>query len=431
MTKIFAIADLTLRTLIRSRVFLLLVFLVPLTILGLPTLLKSDGTLAGLVQLYLRYAFSSAIWLLSIASLLSGAAAFALDIENSRIYMTTTKPVRALQLWVGKWLGLMVMNALLLCLSGVLLFSMLHWIAHSTISSTEEQHALTTKIMVARKQIYPESAPQSNNRETKETSSLTIPPGGFHEWNFYLPPHLQSGDNAIVQYQFATSRPVNQSPVTGLWLVRSEGMPYYSRIKKLSLPNVLQQFELPENVLASGKKLTLAYVNVGSEKPVTILFSHPIPVSLLIHAGGIEINIMRALLLIFCRLSFFSSLGLTIGALFSFPVAVFVSLAFMIITGFNTFIGQVTEIGLAGRPGALVQNIPLAWEKIVRGMCFILYFLVPPLSHLDPLRLLSSGLLVSWQLVGEGFFILICVYSVLLALIGSFIFSRRELGLSG
>ena len=79
-----AIAVLTLRNAVRSKVVALLVFGVLAAVIGVPLALRSDGTATGHVQLLLYYALGLAGIILSLAAVWSGAGAVALDIESRR-----------------------------------------------------------------------------------------------------------------------------------------------------------------------------------------------------------------------------------------------------------------------------------------------------------------------------------------------------------
>ncbi len=422
MNKCLAIAGLTLRTVVRSRVLALLASLVLISVVVLPFIMKSDGTLAGTVQLYLHYTFGWTMLILSIAAIWAGAGGFAREVETRQVHLVVTKPVRSLQLWFGKWLGLMAMNAILLCLAGVFIYGMLRWTTRAATLSADERSALRKEILVARKELFP--AP-----EYPDIHQIPVLPAAQHGWRFKLPAKLRSTDTVFVQFRFASSRVINPSAVNGMWLTGPENAPDRYQISTDAAPNISHQFQVPTAALEPGRFLIITYSNLESKRPATLLFSVNDGVKLLIREGGFEMNFVRALLMMLARLGFFSALGLTTGALFSLPVAVFTSFAFLFVTGFNRFIERVAESGLGKITGMSAKEASSIWNSVLQELFFAVSLIMPPLSRFEPLNILPDGGLISWSLVGETFLVLVGIYSVCLALLGAWLFSRRELGL--
>jgi len=435
MKKTLAIASLTLRTAVRSRVFAVLVVLVLICITGLPFILKSDGTLTGIVQLYLHYALGLTMALLSIAAVWAGCGAFSLEVESHEIQLLVTKPVWSVQLWLGKWLGLMAMNAVLLGLAGTLVYGMLRWSMRPARLTSEEQRELYEEILVARKELLPEfrrSKSDSSLPGATQESRVVVPPGGKHQWRFKIPARLVTGDAVFLKFRFVTSRVNDSSPVTGMWTIGPGSDSGRVQILKASEPNAAHQLKIPASAVIPGQVLSIAYSNIDSVKPVSILFSAKGGVKLLLRQGGFVMNYARALMVLLARLSFFSALGLAAGALFSFPVAVFTSFAFLISSWISRFIERVAVTGLSGVFGSSpAGSAAVVWQHITQYLFVFMNLILPPLSRFEPLSLLQAGTFISWSFVGKAFVIFIVAYTGILGLISAWLFSRRELGLPG
>ena len=110
MRRIIAIAGLTMRTAIRSRLLMLAACGVALAVFGLPAVLHGDGTLGGQVQLLLYYPLGFTGMLLALGAVWAGAAMVAVEVDRGTAALLVTKPVRPIELWLGKWLGLLVWN---------------------------------------------------------------------------------------------------------------------------------------------------------------------------------------------------------------------------------------------------------------------------------------------------------------------------------
>ena len=55
----------------------------------------------------------------------AGCAAVSLEIQERQIHLIVTKPVRRAQIWLGKWLGLLILNAALIAFSGAVVYFLL------------------------------------------------------------------------------------------------------------------------------------------------------------------------------------------------------------------------------------------------------------------------------------------------------------------
>src|SRR5256712_10771227 len=118
MQKIFAIAVLTWKAAFRFRLFIVLAVLLLASVVGLPILLKDDGTARGFIQIMLTYTLSVITTLLGLSTLWLACGTLARDIEECQMQMVAVKPIARWQIWLGKWLGILLLNATLLALSG-------------------------------------------------------------------------------------------------------------------------------------------------------------------------------------------------------------------------------------------------------------------------------------------------------------------------
>jgi ABC-type transport system involved in multi-copper enzyme maturation permease subunit len=146
--RILAIAGLTWKSAYRYRLFWILAALLAGAVVGLPLILKDDGTAKGLTQILLTYTLTAVATLLGIATLWLSCGTLARDVEECQIQMVTVKPIARWQIWLGKWLGILGLNAMLLALSGAAIFISLQWRASRL--PADEQKVLRNEIFVAR-----------------------------------------------------------------------------------------------------------------------------------------------------------------------------------------------------------------------------------------------------------------------------------------
>jgi len=453
MRGVFAIALLAVRAAIRSRVVLTLLALLLLAILALPATIKSDGTLAGYVQLLLVYTLGAVFALLSLASVWAGCAAVAAEIESRQIQLIMTKPVHRAQIWLGKWLGLMAVNFALLAFSGIITYTLLFGSLRRMNLSDAERTVLREELLVARIPVRP-PAPQLETAVWRErlarrarggepaardeaealreirarllAESCAVPPGESRQWRFTVPDRLISEEHPLlVRYKLSSSR-LGSGTLTGRWVFRDAAGQVLWETETHAAPGVIRSFMAPTAVAqAAGNGLTVEYHNIGAESG-TVMFNPEDGLILLFHRGGLAANFIRALAILFMRLALLVALGVTAGCLFSMPVAVFISMFALALINAGGFIqGVIAEQA----PGTELQATPTSWTAASLMLYRLLGHLLRPLQTGDPLELLSTGVMVSGADVLQALLIQALAYAFLIAAVGVWGFGRREVGL--
>jgi hypothetical protein len=135
-----------------------LLVLLAAAVIGLPAIIKHDGTPAGFTQILLTYTLGSITLLLGFATLWLGCGTLSRDIEECQMQVVVAKPIQRWEVWVGKWLGILTLNAMLLGLSGLTVYALLQ--ARASRLPPETQQELRQSILVARGSIRP-PVPQS------------------------------------------------------------------------------------------------------------------------------------------------------------------------------------------------------------------------------------------------------------------------------
>lgn len=148
MQRILAIARLTWKSAFRYRLFWVMAALLVAAVAGLPLVLKDDGTAEGLTQILLTYTLSAITVLLGMATLWLSCGTLARDVEDCQLQVVCSKPIARWQVWLGKLLGILALNAMLLALSGASVYALLQWRARRL--PAEQQARLRSEIFVAR-----------------------------------------------------------------------------------------------------------------------------------------------------------------------------------------------------------------------------------------------------------------------------------------
>ena len=148
MNRILTMARLTWKSAFRFRLFWVMAVLLVAAVAGLPLILQDDGTAKGLTQIVLTYTLSAITVLLGFATLWLSCGTLARDVEDGQMQVVSTKPIARWQIWLGKWAGILALNAMLLALSGASVYLLLQW--RSQRLPADQRKILQEEIFVAR-----------------------------------------------------------------------------------------------------------------------------------------------------------------------------------------------------------------------------------------------------------------------------------------
>jgi len=454
MQQIFAIALLSIRNAVRSKIILCLIVMLMVVIMVLPFSIRGDGTVAGLIQIMLSYTLGLAGIIMAVTSLWAGSSSVSTEIDDKTIQMVATKPVTKLQLWTGKWLGLNVINLILLTLCGVTTYAMLHWHLHPDRLENSDQLRDVARFLSSRTMVIPQQPvfDQDVQRQLERMISKdeipagmsdaevirrlqqqllmehnTVNPDGIKTWNFGRLQLPRSETEVILQFQFSSSV-VGQNIVDGHWTIGTPDDPEIITIKENHVSRVLGELSFIMDERWQNADLLVAYSG-QNQKNISVIFEAD-KMALLVPHGSFIGNFIRALLIIFGQLAFLAAIGVTAGCLFSLPVASFVSFFVLILIQAGSYIEGVAETKIDWPWSAVASENIMSWGTILITIVFkVLAFLMGPLINENVLGHISTGrtIGISWMLnvlVIQGI-----IYSIILGMIASRILSRRELAL--
>ncbi|MFH0954335.1 MAG: ABC transporter permease [Verrucomicrobiota bacterium] len=454
MRRVLAIAAIAVRSAVRSRIVILMMAILLMVIVGLPLTVKDDGTLSGHVQLLIGYALGLAALILSLATVWAGCAAVSVEIQNRQLHLVLTKPVRRIQVWLGKWLGLLFVNAVLLGVCGAGVYAMLRWSTRAELLSPADRQALRSEILTARRNVpaqpvnvdgtarreferardqklippeVPESQAWQAIRQSLLTRAFSVPPGGKREWIFDLPPGAGRGRPLLFRFRFSSSQ-LGFENVTGLWRVGRRDSPTRFEYKAEMPPETPRSFSVPASAVEGSGPLVVEYSNV-SESPVTVLFSPADGLELFVYETNFEANFARALLVILAQLAFIAALGVTAGSLFSMPVASFVAFCMLLIVQASGYISAMATQEIIFTSHAVIATEPTFWDAFFQTFFKALSVVVGPLHGPNPLDLLAAGEFITGAMLAHAVLVRAALYGGCLALLGWWILSRREIAL--
>ncbi len=455
MQRIFAITWLTWKAALRFKLFLVIAVLLLAAVVALPLLIQDDGTARGFTQILLTYTLTTITALLGLSTLWLSCGTLARDIEECQMQVVATKPIARWQIWLGKWFGIMSLNAVLLALSGGCVFGLLEWRASKLPVAVQKE--LREQVLVARgvvkekdfsAEIDADAAKvlqerlknspvttvdlpevQRQIREQIKAEYQIVQPGYTREWDIDLgfAKNYLHDKPLQLRVKFNAAQKSASGTFYALWQVGVPGTTNFWRTETpMSLaPDTVHEFQIPPNLFNTSGVMTIVFVNPND---TALLFPLDGGMEVLYPEGGFALNFARGLGIIFCWLALVSALGLAAASFLSFPVATFFSLAMLIVvlsgrtltdaveTG--TIIGANEETGALGHSSADAVLIP-----IFKGMLSIIKLV----QNFSPIDDLSSGRAITWGQLALAFGQIVIVLGGIIALAGIVMFHRREL----
>ena len=411
---IWAVAAVVLRRLWRTGIGPAASILTVAGILLLRQAIQGDGTLTGMVRIWLSYSIALVSFLISATTLLIGASAISLENAAGRLQLVRVKPITPLQIWLGNWLGLILLNAALLSVAGITL-SICMW--RFTCDTNRPQAELTElhNTLLTTHLSLPATA---LGNQAKDAAGVTVPLGGVSRWHITIPENIRDGHPGGLQFKFITARPDQTAAVSMEWSIGLQGTTRQQKLTASAPPRKPYRLELPADLLQPGQTLEITCANQNPETDTALLFPSEQGLILLAPVGGIAGNFLRAGLIMFARLAFLSALGLTAGAAFSFPVATLLSGAMPLLEALNQFRYSSAQHWLRI---AFHSNADTWYSRIldmaVTAAGEIVRLLMPTFDRLDYVALLAGGRMIPWDAVGYAAAVL-CFYIVLLATVG-------------
>ena len=450
MRKTLAIARLVLKAAIRSRLFATAAVVLFAAMASLPFLVKGDGTPVGEARVLVYYNIGIASFLIGALALIEACGAVSQEISEKQIQLVRSKPVSTIHIWVGKWLGILAMTALLVTVAGVTtrvamsvrgmgggdvdkeVLTARRRLAPAMASFEQDVDDLYNTLKAQGR--VPENADEDAVKEQLKpiavANRITVGAGEERRWTFDVPsdcrPTGAEGGGSVELRSRFNAAMRDEKPMKCSWrVIDSKGA------EILAVPAALyydgmNSVSLPADLVKDHSELTVVFRNEEARNGRTVVFRERRGIEILVTEGGFAMNMFRALLIVFLVAGLLAALGLTLGSLFHLPVAVFVSLA-IVLASFTAHFFMTTEIAPHSH-GAPTHQEPLG-DAIGESIAVVFETVVGPVIDQRPAETLSEGLLVSWRDVGKAALLILLAYVVLLFAAGAFGLSRRQLAL--
>ncbi len=453
-SQLFCVAALTVRSALRLRLFVCLLFLLLCILFGVPALVRGDGTALSRARILLSYTLWLSSFALGIGVLWTSCAAVAAEIEGRQMRLVAVKPVRGWTLWLGKWLGIMALAAVLLALIGVVVTARIALLLRDPALDEADRASIRNEILVVARCLEPRAEDITAEldlqvREIVDRGSLpdgiaerdirdavrrqvlarraAVAPGETRVWVFDLPRGASAGGPAFLQYRMASSRG-GAGRVAGTWrfgkalAATSAGLP----VEHTGMQ--LRRMHIPEGAIgAADGVVSAAFSNEEAPRSLTAVFHGPDAIELRLPCGAFGPNMARALLVVLFLLGSLAALGLTMSTLFSFPVATFAAFGVAAMIALSR--GAAADPGSGGH--AHGEELSAASNALVHAgetLAGALGAAARPVARIDPLGRVAAGVRVNESDVAIALALSGLAWPGLLGAAGAWRLARREIG---
>ena len=456
---LFAIAQGVVREAVRLRISVAFIVILVVFLPLIPLWIDGNEPLRHQIQTYLSRSISLTYVLLACMTLILGCATVAFEIRDRQIWQVMTKPVSRFSYLLGKWIGIVVVNAVAISTASLAIFVSVEHLKTRPAQDAMDELAVRTEVLTARASDipdYPKLSPKQlrdmvneqidNDAELRgqidrgETSLVEIQaalveeivsdfsfaqrkiaPGASKKLVFRgLGESKTSGSEARLRYLFHcgasdthTVHPlIFRFPKTDSW------------IDVQYVPTVGGFLRIPPQMIEDDGTLEIEMINAGYDQPTDRFYPAQNTVNwdvddleVLYKVSDFEWNFIRAILVDWFKLSFLGVLAVATGSFLSFPVACLLSFAVFIGGSVAPFLGV-----------SLDQYHPTNFvEVIISLLAQFVHVLLYRFGAVQPSQMLVEGRLIPWGEVAQEFFWLMIIWAGVALFLGYLAFWRKEL----
>ncbi len=448
MHSIWAVATNTIKQALRMKVaaVFLILLLVLLPVMGFSA--TGDGTLKGRLQTFVSYGLSLTSILLCLLTIIISIYSVTSDIEQRQIYTVITKPIRRSQFLLGKLLGVVLLDVILLGLFAAIIYTITIYTPQFFNATETERIQANNEFFTARAALAVPAIDVSQevkDRYEQLERSRELPEGiSYKEIITVLTSQQQLAKRAadvgqVLVWEFDNVRPLDPNEylfikfkydvavnppdmqVYGRWFAgdyqyirygTESKTPVYDRIHKHSVRN-FHEIEVPADVVPEHGHLAVAFQNAPLNN--TVIIFPPDGIEVLYKADTFTGNFVRAVLLILSRLIFLACLGILASTFLSFPVAILLCLVLFSTASVSGFVIESFSY--------LSENIGIIYSYTIKWIIQLL----PQFDKFNPTKFLVPARLLSWSLLARCAGVMVCIKAFLLLVIALVIFSYREI----
>jgi len=439
-----------------TRLPVLLVILVVVGLPVLPLILDPGERLEYRLQFFLTWGLSAGGFLLALVTIFLGCGSVCGDIDTQRIHMALVKPLGRWQYLLGKWLGIVLLDGLLVLLVGGGVFAVAEAARRLPAADAADRRAVDEEVFTARSVTRPEH-PRGAEFAADVAAAIAQleqdDPRAFAADLFTLPAPSRL-DASVVQLRlkpFADNVGIDRAPVRfALWL-NDRAYPVKNGVhEEYTLTSGrFHTIDIPVSVIDESGRLRVAIANrnlvpPGETRPTAISFSPGKGLEVLYRAGSFSGNFVRGLVVMLAKLAMLAAAGLAAASWLGFPIAVLASLMVYVVAVARGFLADaIIYTGLDRPDSTFVAMVRLrtslllerldklelwdACKTLTSIMADGFLALVPSFGSHDGVTEVATGRLLPLSQMLASCGELAVLYPLLLLALGWLLLERRDL----
>ncbi len=481
---VFAVARNVLAEAVRMKVSLVFIVMLIIGLAAVPMLLNEETPLRYRMQSFLQYGTAGAFWMIAILTLLLSVATLSFEQRDRIIWQTMTKPVSVWKYLLGKWLGVVSLNAalLLVCGAGIFMFAeylrqqpadgereayVARGVEMGASAISEDRRILHNQVLQARvardidmpvTKYSPEfgeivdqfieqrealesfgelvEEPQTRSQVRDDlykdyiTRLRSIDPGQAKTYIFGgLEKAAEQDAPLLLRYRIESGANL---PNEFYRVMFDAGGVQYER--EVGLAQTLIIDDIPPTAINENGQLELTVLNgsfvqnsqgqvgiMGNPKAITF---PPGGLELSYSVGTFRMNFLRVVVVLWIKLAFLSLLAIAASTALSFPVACLVAFGAFFAAESATFLEDSLEVYNPFYGEGIGPAILAVVETISNAVIWIFSVY----AELNPIEKLVQGEYVSWGSLAQGMAVL-GFWCVVLFGVGWLVFRSRELAM--
>lgn len=475
--QILAVAHTVLKEASRRRISLSFIVILLVMLPLLPVWLDPDTPLRYQLQTFISRSLSLTFVVAACMTVFLSCATVAFEIRDRQIWQLMTKPLNRFNYLLGKWLGVVSVNLILLTVAGVSIFTFIQYLRTQPVApgvdgqldAVQVDHAVLT----ARQGMFPvydmlqpeqirervlqriEDDPElraanpgfAEQRELADeivqnhlTRQRSIPPGRQRSYTFTgLEQAREFGVPLTLRYRFYILESDQHATFEAGFEFNHDPQTRRIRTYVPSMPHILL---IGPDIVREDGTLTVTIANMfegppgyraGPGDPGSINFDLE-DFELLYKVANFEGNFLRAVLLLWVKLAFLAMLGICCATFLSFSVACLLTFTIFIAGTMAPYLAGAleeyympefdridwTDIGLVLRS---------VFQTVIRFIASGLVFALEAFGAYQPTQQLVEGRFIGWRSLAGAIATLGLFWSGLALFFGYLVLRSRQLAI--
>ncbi len=486
---VFGVARTLIDEALRMKVAMVFIVKVAILIAVFPFIIDQDDFLKYRITSFLTWSLMATSALLSLMTLFLAIATISREQVQRQIFLTLTKPVNRAEYLVGKWLGITLLNLLLLSVAGAGIYAFTMLLNAQPARDDADRMAVQSEVLASRHWIEPtppnpdelrlmydallESAREDDPERYGSPGDPpdTVTPADRNDlqqkvmlqwfsipnlsWKTYRFNNLEEARRFNQPLQLRFKPKLAGSSLNGFVYIgmringrmyQKEGITTGEGFLKLA-ENNFHVINIPPDIIDERGGMSIDIYNPapGGQRQPVLNFNPKDGVEVLYRVGGFEENLARTLVVIWMRLVFLAMLGLAAGTYLSFPVASLVCMLVYFTAAGNAYLAESLQYYAAFPKDSVPFFQKILWlisrviQYVSEGEFYDLFKLVikliasgfmlvtPSFGDLNPTPLISDGRIVPGHMLYRAVVWSGGVWTGFVGLIGWLIFRSREL----